>query len=36
MYRVRHLTAYSYDTPVASATLALRVTPRDSAEQRTL
>jgi transglutaminase-like putative cysteine protease len=36
MYRVRHLTAYSYDTPVASATLALRVTPRDSAEQRTI
>jgi transglutaminase-like putative cysteine protease len=34
IYSVRHLTAYSYDTPVASATLALRVTPRDSAVQR--
>ena len=36
IYRVRHLTAYSYDTPVASATLALRVTPRDGAAQRTI
>jgi transglutaminase-like putative cysteine protease len=36
IYRIRHLTAYSYDTPVASATLALRVTPRDSASQRTI
>lgn len=36
IYRIRHLTAYSYDTPVASATLALRVTPRDSAMQRTI
>lgn len=36
IYRIRHLTAYSYDTPVASATLALRVTPRDSAAQRTI
>jgi transglutaminase-like putative cysteine protease len=36
IYRIRHLTAYSYDTPVASATLALRVTPRDSAAQRTM
>ncbi len=36
IYRVRHLTAYSYDTPVASATLALRVTPLDGATQRTI
>lgn len=36
IYRIRHLTAYSYDTPVVSATLALRVTPRESAVQRTI
>lgn len=36
IYRIRHLTAYSYDTPVASATLALRVTPRDGPSQRTI
>jgi transglutaminase-like putative cysteine protease len=36
IYRIRHLTAYSYDTPVASATLALRVTPRDGVVQRTI
>jgi transglutaminase-like putative cysteine protease len=36
IYRIRHLTAYSYDTPVASATLALRVTPRDGIAQRTI
>ncbi len=35
-YRVRHLTAYSYEVPVASATLALRVTPRDGPSQRTI
>lgn len=35
-YRVRHLTAYSYEVPVASATLALRVTPRDGPAQRTI
>jgi transglutaminase-like putative cysteine protease len=33
IYQVRHLTAYSYDSPVASAQLALRVTPRDEAGQ---
>lgn len=36
IYRIRHLTAYSYDTPVTSATLALRVTPRESSAQRTM
>ena len=34
IYQVRHLTAYSYDSPVASAKLALRVTPRDDDGQR--
>jgi transglutaminase-like putative cysteine protease len=33
IYQVRHLTAYSYASPVASAKLALRVTPRDDAGQ---
>ena len=33
IYQVRHLTAYSYDLPVATAKLALRVTPRDEAGQ---
>jgi transglutaminase-like putative cysteine protease len=33
IYQVRHLTAYSYDLPVASAQLVLRVTPRDEAGQ---
>lgn len=36
IYHIRHLTAYSYETPVASTTLALRVTPRDGAAQRIL
>jgi transglutaminase-like putative cysteine protease len=34
IYNIRHLTAYSYETTVASATLALRVTPRDEVGQR--
>ena len=32
IYDIRHLTAYSYDAPVTSASLALRLTPRDSAD----
>ena len=28
IYQIRHLTSYSYDLPVASAKLALRITPR--------
>ena len=34
IYKIRHLTAYSNDSPVASAKLALRVTPREEAGQR--
>jgi transglutaminase-like putative cysteine protease len=34
IYQIRHLTVYSYDMPVASAKLALRVTPRDENGQR--
>ena len=34
IYQIRHLTAYSYKYPVATAKLALRVTPRDEAGQR--
>jgi transglutaminase-like putative cysteine protease len=33
IYQIRHLTAYSYDSLVASAKLALRVTPREEAGQ---
>jgi transglutaminase-like putative cysteine protease len=33
IYKIRHLTAYSYDLPVASAKLALRVTPLEQAGQ---
>jgi transglutaminase-like putative cysteine protease len=33
IYKIRHLTAYSNDSPVASAKLALRVTPREEAGQ---
>ena len=33
IYNIRHLTAYSNESTVASAKLALRVTPRDDAEQ---
>jgi transglutaminase-like putative cysteine protease len=33
IYNIRHLTAYSYDLPVASAKLALRVTPREEPGQ---
>jgi transglutaminase-like putative cysteine protease len=33
IYNIRHLTAYSYDLPVASAKLALRVTPREERGQ---
>jgi transglutaminase-like putative cysteine protease len=34
IYQIRHLTAYTYDYPAASAKLALRVTPRDEVGQR--
>jgi transglutaminase-like putative cysteine protease len=34
IYQIRHLTTYSYDLPVASAKLVLRVTPRDENGQR--
>lgn len=34
IYQIRHLTAYSYDLPVASAKLALRITPREDVGQR--
>jgi transglutaminase-like putative cysteine protease len=34
IYKIRHLTAYSNDSPIASAKLALRVTPREEAGQR--
>jgi transglutaminase-like putative cysteine protease len=33
IYKIRHLTAYSYNSVVASAKLALRVTPREEAGQ---
>jgi transglutaminase-like putative cysteine protease len=33
IYKIRHLTAYTYDLPVASAKLALRVTPREERGQ---
>lgn len=33
IYKIRHLTAYSYDLPVASAKLVLRVTPREDVAQ---
>lgn len=33
IYKIRHLTAYSYDSPVASAKLVLRLTPREDAGQ---
>ena len=33
IYKIRHLTAYSNESPVASAKLALRVTPREGAGQ---
>lgn len=36
IYNIRHLTTYSYESIVASATLALRVTPRDDVGQRCL
>jgi transglutaminase-like putative cysteine protease len=36
IYQIRHLTAYHYDLPVASAQLALRVTPRDGDGQRNI
>jgi transglutaminase-like putative cysteine protease len=36
IYKIRHLTAYSYEQPVAFATLALRLTPLDTAIQRRL
>ncbi len=36
IYRIRHLTAYSYGSPVASAKLVLRVTPREQAGQHCL
>ncbi len=36
IYQIEHLTAYSYGTPVTSASLALRLTPRNDARQRTL
>jgi len=34
IYNIRHLTTYSYVSTVASATLALRVTPREEVGQR--
>jgi transglutaminase-like putative cysteine protease len=33
IYNIRHLTAYTYEVPVAFATLALRLTPLDTAIQ---
>ena len=36
IYKIRHLTAYSYDRTVNSARLVLRVTPRDEPGQRTM
>jgi transglutaminase-like putative cysteine protease len=36
IYDIRHVTSYSYEFPVSSATLSLRVTPRSAAGQRCL
>ena len=36
IYNIRHLTTYSYEATVATATLALRVVPRDDVGQRCL
>ena len=36
IYDIRHVTTYSYETPVASSTLTLRVTPRDDGGQHCL
>lgn len=36
IYLIDHLTAYSYEVPVTSAALALRLTPRSDATQRSL
>lgn len=36
IYDIRHVTRYAYELPVASATLALRVTPRTGFDQRCL
>ena len=36
IFDIDHLTAYAYEEPVMSATLALRLTPRNSATQRKL
>ena len=33
IYKIRHLTAYSNESPVASAKLALRITPREEVGQ---
>ena len=36
IYDIDHLTAYSYEAPVTSASLALRLTPRNTSTQRSL
>ena len=36
IYDVTHLTAYAYEAPVTSAVLALHLTPRSNATQRSL
>ena len=36
IYSIRHLTEYTYEAPVASAVLALRLVPRDNRSQRLL
>ena len=36
IYDIRHITTYSYDSPVASALCTLRLSPRDSRGQRVL
>lgn len=36
IYDIQHLTAYSYEAPVTSAALALRLTPRSNLTQRNL
>jgi transglutaminase-like putative cysteine protease len=36
IYDIEHLTAYSYEAPVTSASLALRLTPRNTLTQRPL
>jgi transglutaminase-like putative cysteine protease len=36
IYDIRHVTSYDYESPVSSATLSLRVTPRSGAGQRCL